>query len=163
MKKLLMILCCTLILAGCGAVETFETVGAVDHEQDAIAVMAQTSLSLPEDAAAEVFENGTDKLYLCEDYTIVTQILPAGDLDATVEALCGYERDALTIVESAADDTSRYDWVWTAASDDGDLICRAAVLDDGSYHYCLCAMAPANTVGQLTDVWNSLFSSFVLA
>ncbi len=160
MKKLLMILLVAVMLTGCAAVETFETLGPISHQGDAAAVMAQTSLSLPEDAALAVFENGTDKLYVCDDYTIVTQTLPAGDVNATVTALCGYGSDALTIVESAAGEASRYDWVWTAASDDGDLVCRAAVLDDGSYHYCLCVMAPAASFGQLADVWNGLFSSF---
>lgn len=163
MKKLLLILLTAMMLTGCAAVETFETLGPIIHEDDADVVMAQMSLSLPEDAALAVFENGTDKLYLCDDYTIVTQTLPAGDVNSTVTTLCGYTSDALTIVRSAAGEVDRYDWVWTAASDDGDLVCRAAVLDDGSYHYCLCVIASATSVGQLNDIWNDLFSSFNLA
>lgn len=163
MKKLLLLLGAALMLTGCAASETFETLGPVEHEQQVAAVMAQTSLSLPEEAALAVFEQDNDKLYLCDDYTVVTQILPAGDLNATVAALCGYEKDALTVMESAAGNLSRYDWVWTAVSDDGDLVCRACVLDDGNYHYCLCVMAPAASVGALSDTINSLFSSFSLA
>lgn len=160
MKKMLMIFGAVLLLTGCTAVETFETLGLVDHEQDVVAVMAKTSLSLPDDAALSVFENGSDKLYLCDEYTIVTQVLPAGDLNSTVTTICGYAPESLTIMESVAGEAERYDWVWTSASDDGDLVCRAAVLNDGSYHYCLYAMATAASAGELAETWNSLFASF---
>ena len=163
MKKFLLLLGAALMLTGCGAAETFETLGPVEHEKEVAAVMASPCLSLPEEVALAVFEQDNDKLYLCDEYTIMTRILPSGDLNATVTALCGYEKDALTVMESGADGRNRYDWVWTATSDDGDLVCRACVLDDGNYHYCLCVMAPAGSVGALSDTINSLFSSFSLA
>jgi hypothetical protein len=44
----------------------------------------------------------------------------------------------------------------------GQLVCRAAVLDDGNYHYCLTAVAPAANAGELSEQWNALFASLRL-
>ena len=39
---------------------------------------------------------------------------------------------------------------------------RAAVLDDGRYHYVLTVQADAARSGELTETWNQLFSGFSL-
>ena len=162
MKKCWVIGVLVLFLTGCGASEVFETLGNVVHEGGELPAAAEVAVQLPEEAAAEVFGSAEGTLYECEGYTLVLQTLASGDFARTVRTLSGFQPEKLTIVESRAGEAKRYDWVWTAAGEDGDVRCRATVLDDGNYHYCLSAVAEAENAGQLTAQWNELFSSFCL-
>lgn len=162
MKKSWILLVLCLFLTGCGSAEVFETLGNVKHEGGGTAVMAPVSLKLPEQAAAEAFSGEEGTLYECEGYTLVLQTVAAGDFARTVKALSGFQPEKLTILESRTGQAKRYDWVWTAAGEDGDMLCRATVLDDGKYHYCLSAVADAKEAGSLTAHWNELFGSFCL-
>lgn len=162
MKKMLLFLLSCVMLAGCSAAPTFETLGLVQHQQNVTPTAAEVLLSLPASAAAETF-GGADTVYECDGYTLVLQTLASGDMPATVRALSGFSPEKLTIMESTAENVRRYDWVWTAAGEGGDMICRAAVLDDGNYHYCVYTLAPAHNAGKLTEEWNGVFASFRLA
>ena len=53
-----------------------------------------------------------------------------------------------------------YEFVWTAATDFGEQVGRAMILDDGSYHYTLTAMAPAEKAANYQEIWNGLFETF---
>ena len=86
-----------------------------------------------------------------------------GDLEKTVNELCGYSADTLQLLQSREGELKRIDWVWTCAGEGGDQVGRAMVLDDGSYHYCLTAMADADVVGTLEDQWNRVFTSFAIS
>lgn len=151
-----------LLLTGCGAEETFETVGD-DMVQSVMGQMHQIALTLPDDAAAPVVsdENG-GRLYLCDGYVLTVQTLDGGDLDRTARTICGYGAEKLDVVETAPAEVKRYDWVWTSAGEGGDHVGRAAVLDDGAYHYCVSVMADAQTAGALEGRWSALFASFGL-
>ena len=132
MKKWIWILVLGVCLTGCEA-EVFETMGNVVHVGQMDAPLGQVILQLPENASI-LTATGKDTLYDCGDYTISLQTVPAGDFTATVRMLCGYDPDRLTMLQSQCGDHSRYDWVWVAAGENGDVLCRAAVLDDGNYH-----------------------------
>lgn len=160
MKKFLCFLVITLMLTGCSA-PVYETIGNVVHVGSHDAAPRQIMLALPADAAV-LTASGTDMLYTCSDYTMSLQTLPAGDLASTVKTLSGYDSAQLTLLQSRCEDHSRYDWVWVAAGEEGDVLCRAAILDDGNYHYSLCVFADADTAADLTDTWNELFQSFCL-
>lgn len=160
MKKMCVILGLCLALSGCASVETFETLGPVEHEPGAVAAMGSVQLELPESAAAETFSDGSSTLYVCDGYSLMLQIMDAGDFERTAKALSGFDVEKLTVMESKTGTVRRYDWVWTAAGEGGDVLCRATVLDDGNYHYCLCTMAPATDAGKLQQTWNQLFRSF---
>ncbi len=162
MRKFMLLIGFVLLLSGCAASETFETLGPVMHQSEELPAMAAVELSLPDSASAQTFGGGTDALYECEGYTILRQTLASGDLHSTIRTLCGFSPEDLTVLESGVPDARRYDWVWTAAGEDGEFVCRAAVLDDGSYHYCVCTIAPAADAGALAQEWNRLFSSFHL-
>lgn len=162
MKKWIVMVLAALMLTGCAAVPTFETLGNIQHQNNAPPAMRQVLLTLPSDAAAPVMSQGADKMYICQEYSILVQTVEAGDLTATVRSLSGFLPSQLTMLESRCGDHDRYDWVWTAAGEGGDVICRAAVLDDGNYHYSLCVMADAANAGTLAEDWNALFSSFCL-
>lgn len=163
MKKIVFLLLLSLLLSGCDAVSTWETLGSVDHVSPTQAQLRQVMLTLPEDAALEV--NASDlavTVYSCDGYLICLQTFPSGDLSGTVRSLSGFSPEALTMVESACYDHQRYDWVWTAVAEEGELVCRGTVLDDGNHQYTLCAMALSEDAGALQAEWNSLFGSFCL-
>lgn len=157
MKLLLMLM--TFLLCGCAASETLETIA----DEPIQAVMAQPreiSVRLPDNAVAPVLEGETEQVYMSEDYEIVIETLSAGELDATMRSICGYERNQLTVMETQWDNVTRYDFVWAAAGEKGDRLGRAVVLDDGEYHYCMSVLRDAETVSQI--VWRDVFTSFTL-
>lgn len=160
MKKWLVWMLLPLLLCGCGAEETFETVA----DELAVPVMAQPrqiTVQLPEDAAAPVLESEGEQVYLCEDYEIIIETLSAGDLGGTIRTLCGYDREDLTVMETQWQDVTRYEFVWAAAGENGDRLGRAVILDDGQYHYCMTALRDADGEdGQI--IWNQVFGSFDL-
>ena len=161
MKKgiLIVIVCC--LLSGCAA-PTFETLGDVLHEP----VMAPSEqlihLSIPKNAAAETLSS-EQTAYVCDNYSFWVQTMASGDLKTTVKALSGFTPDKLTVMESRSGSYKRYDWTWTAAGESGDLVFRAAVIDDGNYHYCVSSMADAEDMAQIQEDWNALFSSFAVS
>ena len=161
MRKIVLCFLVLLFLTGCGAEDVFETLGPVSHQPDQLPAMASLQLTLPETASLQTFGSGSDKLYECDGYTLVLQTLDGGDFARTVRTLSGFLPEKLTIMETTAQGR-RYDWSWTAAGESGELICRAAVLDDGNYHYCLTVFAPASSGGALAAQWTALFASFGL-
>lgn len=160
MKKLVWMTIFCLLLSGCSST-TFETMGPVHHVAQTEPAVKEVLLAFPQDAAV-LTASGPDSIYTCGDFDLSLQVLPSGDIRSTVLRLCGYEPDRLTMLESADGTVVRYDWSWTAAGENGDVICRAAVLDDGNYHYSLCVSADAALAGGLTEQWNELFRSFSL-
>lgn len=160
LKKLVWMMLLCLLLTGCGS-DTFETMGPVAHVSQTTPPVREILLDLPADATV-LSASGMDSIYNCGDFDLLLQVQPAGDIQFTVQQLCGYDPRQLTVIESSDGSFARYDWSWTAAGENGDVICRAAVLDDGAYHYSLCVSAEASLVGNLTEQWNELFSSLDL-
>lgn len=162
MKILMVLVLSVLLLSGCGAAETLETLSD-DLAQSVMGPMSEISVRLPDSAAAEVLssEDG-GKLYLCEDYALTLQTLAGGDMDRTARTLSGFSLAELTVLETGGGGLKRRDWVWTATGEQGEQLCRAAVLDDGTYHYCITVMADAEAAGALDTEWDSIFSSFML-
>lgn len=161
MKKWLWMLLTALILTGCGAEETFETISD-EPVQPASAQVREIFLSLPPEAVSPVLESEERMLYICGDYEICQQILEAGDLSETVETISGFSVEELTVMETRQGDTVRYDFVWASAGETGDRLGSAAILDDGHYHYCLSVLGDAETAREHKLVWQELFASFTL-
>jgi len=159
---LLLILTMILLLCACSAEDTFETLQDA-YGQQQIPVQRMMQLSIPEGEQVKVLQNGDKMLYLCDAYEITTEILPAGDLSETMHTLSGFGADDLTVIETGFTDAAKYEWVWTAAGETGEVIGRAVVLDDGCYHYCMTVMANAKDAGALADVWQQLLATFRLA
>ena len=163
MKKCMLVMVAVLVLlTGCAAAETFETITDVIEKPEP--VLREVSVELPEDAVVSVMESSAGKLYLCDSYEIALQTFAAGSLSQTVRSVSGYDGEELTILESAAGEgVTRYDFVWSAMGENGERIGRAAILDDGGYHYVLSAMADAENAGELSETWKALLNSFQLA
>ena len=163
MKKCaILILAVLLMLSGCAAEETMETVSDV-LDAPVMAQMREISLVLPEEAASPTVESDSERVYLCEDYEITVQILDGGNLDQTVKTLSGYERDVLTVVSTRKDNLDRHEFVWACAGEEGDLVGRAMILDDGCYHYCVCVLGEAEQAMENKVLWDDMFRSFTLA
>lgn len=162
MKKILLtIAAAALLLSGCAAEETFETIS--DHiVQPVLAEMRQISVVLPAEAASPTVESDSGRIYLCQDYEISIQTLESGDLRSTVSVLSGYDMEALTVMATQKGDVDCYRFVWASAGENGDRVGQAMILDDGSYHYCLSVLGDADTAQQNQLSWEEMFGSFSL-
>lgn len=150
------------LMTGCSAQETFETVND-EVLLPVVSQQRQICMTLPADAAlGAISEEDGGKLYLCDDYILTVQVLTGGNLDDTAKTVCGFSGKQLTMIPTTAASWERYDWTWSSAGEGGDHVGRAAVLDDGQYHYCVSAMAPAASATQLETKWSEVFASLRL-
>ena len=163
MKKIAMVLLLPLLLSGCGAKETLETVADDIPLQPVLAQPAGISVRLPDNAVSPVLESDSEQVYFCEDYEISIETRSSGDLGGTITALTGFDPEKLTIMHTATDGVDRYEFVWVSAGERGDRLGRAVVLDDGSYHYCMTVLRDAENPKKSQVVWSDVFSSFSLA
>ena len=156
-----MLLC--VVLVGCGGKEAYETVSDAVVEQPAAKQM-QIVFSIPEDATRQVMDgDDTAQVYFCKDYTITTQVVESGDLQKTILETTGFLPQQLSVMQVQQNDATRYSFVWTAAADTGNQVCRCSILDDGNYHYILTAMADEEKAGALSrEVWQEVFRSYHL-
>lgn len=158
MKKIY-VLALLLFLTGCASSQTFETVE--DWYYTPAISQGILSVALPEDAAVQTHsESGS--IYLCDGYSICLQTFQAGDLDATVKSVSGFSKDRLELLQTRQQELKRYDFVWAAAGEAGDVVCRAAILDDGYFHYTLSVAAEASEAEELESCWQELFASFTV-
>lgn len=163
MKKLLIIPLLALLFAGCGGEKTMETVSDVQAAPVA-ATMQRVQLQLPPELSAPALqseESGT--LYLCDDYSVTVQTVDSGDLSKTIRTVTGMEKEELQLQKTQKGNAKCYQWVWTTNGENGIQVGRGCVLDDGSYHYVLTAMADEAVAGQVQSTWREIFASFCLA
>ena len=161
MRRFLVVLLLSVLLCGCRAEQTLETVA----DEWVVPVMAQpreVTLRLPENVVAPVLEQEGRQLYMAEYYEIMLETMASGDLEATMRSLSGYGKENLTVVKTRQDNTDRYDFVWTTAGETGERMGRGVILDDGNYHYCLSVLKDAEKNREIPVVWRDLFSSFAL-
>ena len=161
MKRMVILLLALLLLTGCSSAADFETMQDVHGEQQ-LPAMRQVHYQLPQDASAQAIQSSYGQLYFCDGFEITLQTFSAGDLDRTLRELTGFHRAELSVIETGTKGIARYECVWTAAGEEGNMVCRAVILDDGNYHYCMTAMADENDALQLKSTWQALFDSFIL-
>ena len=161
MKKLWMIAALGILLAGCGAEATYETV-ADEVVQAVMAEPAGIHLTLPEETMLPAMETDAGTIYLCDGYDIMVQTLDGGDLNETVRTISGCNLADLTVMQTETGGITRYEFVWTAAGETGQQVARAAILDDGSYHYVLSSVTAAEEFEEYREIWNGIYESFYL-
>lgn len=150
-----------LLLCGCGTQPVFETVGD-DLVRSAMAQPREIAVQLPDGAITPVLDSDTEQVYFCEDYQIILETRTSGDVSATIQSVCGYQREDLTVMETQQGSVTRYEFVWACAGEEGDCLGRAVILDDGDYHYCMSVLRKASTTETSQIVWNEVFRSFRL-
>lgn len=160
-RNLMILLMIACFLSGCGKQPTAETVNDVYMEPPA-AEMQQVIVTLPEEACVPVMQTAGATLYMCADYTLSRQTFAAGDLQKTFREVSGFDQADLKVMETAWENARRYDFVWSAAGETGEQVCRGCILDDGNYHYVLTAATDASEAGRLQSVWREIFNSFRL-
>lgn len=160
MKKLLVLFLAALLLAGCGTVETMETI-ADEWEIPVAAKPKEIQLNLPGEALACAMESNTGRMYFGDSYEISVQTLSSGDLNATLEDITGFSREDLTVMETKEGELKRYEFVWASAGEAGERLGRGIILDDGDYHYCLSVLQDAD-VTDCQIIWSEVFRTFDL-
>lgn len=162
MKKALLVLFVGLLLTGCGAKETMETVSDI-YAVPASVTMYQVQLSLPDDAVSQSMEaEDGSKMYMCDGYTVTVQTMDAGDLNRTLQAVSGFSGEKLTVMRTRANNVNRYESAWCAAGEAEEQICRGLILDDGNYHYAVTIMANYSVAGEKADAWRHILDSACL-
>ena len=151
-----------LLLCGCEKAQTFETV-TDEMVLSASAQPRQILLTLPEETLLPAMQTDTGTLYLCNGYDVAVQTMESGDLDATVRQVCGFGSDDITIMQTTAGDFTCYEFVWSAATELGEEVGRAMILEDNDYHYILSTVAPAKRASEYQEIWNGIFDSFGIA
>ena len=106
-------------------------------------------------------DNGT--LYLCDGYDVSVQTVESGDLESTIRLVSGFSSEDLTVIQTAAGAYPCYEFVWTSATDLGEQVGRAMILDDGNYHYILSTVTPAEHAQEYQEIWNGIFDTFGVA
>ena len=163
MKKICLILLAMLLLSGCSKKDALETVSDV-LDTPAIASLKRVQLQLPPELSTPVLEGEEiGSLYMCDTYSLTLQTAQSGDLKKTILDTTGLDQESLEIVETRRGDAKCYQWVWTANSETGTQIGRACVLDDGTYHYILTALAEEEFGSEVRPQWREIFASFSLA
>ena len=154
------ILILLLLFTGCSPAKDFETVGDVYAPE--ILAPCEVALTLPTEAAVQTIAGEGGKLYLCDGYSVMVQTLQGGNLEKTMREVTGYPSQRLTLLETEKEGLRCYRCVWTAAGEGGDQIAQTLILDDGSFHYAVTAMADSKTGGKLSDTWQEIFQSVKL-
>ncbi len=162
MKKVCVVLLLMFVLTGCSAKPAYETLGNV-WDDPVSAPQRSLQLELPEDAALMAMDTAeNEKIYLCNGYTLTVQTVPSGDINRTLQQTTGFTKDQLTVMKTQQENAARYMCAWSSAGEGGQQVGRAAILDDGSYHYVVCVMADAEDAGILTSDWQELLNSVSL-
>ena len=161
MKKVIVMVCVALcLLTGCNTQE-YETVSDV-WAPEPLPNAKEIMLVLPDEIAVPAMAEDRHTLYLCDRYSLATYITTGGDINATLLDVTGFDKEKLNPIVTQTDEYKRYDCVWVAAGEHGDQICRAAVLDDGYYHYVLQVGTEEASAGKLQATWQDIFDSFSL-
>lgn len=161
MRKIVGALVLVLLLCGCGAEETMETL-ADELEQPVMAQPKSICVQLPGEAALPAMESDNGRIYVCRDYEIVLQTVEAGDLNGTIQEISGRLPEDLTVVQTEQEGATRYDFVWASAGEGGDQLGQAVILDDGNYHYTMTVTRKADSTASSQVVWSQVFDSFSL-
>ena len=159
--KLVAILLLAAMLTGCSRTAVYETVND-EAAQPVSASPREILFDLAQEPVLPAMESDSGTLYLCGDFDVVVHTCQAGDLRNTVQEVSGFLPEELTLIQTGNGEVDRYEFVWTSATDFGQQIGRAAVLDDGNYHYILSATVDAELIEEYQEIWNGIFESFQL-
>ena len=161
MKRILVILLCLLCFTGCNATETMETISD-DLTVSAGATASEITVSVERDGAVLFCGEDGSKLYLCDGYSVMVQTLKGGDVAKSVQAVTGFPKENLTVMQTEKNGIVSYEYVWCATGEGEDQICRGVLLDDGAYHYAVTVMADYTQAGQLQSTWENVLNSVEL-
>lgn len=161
MKIGLLLLITALVLSGCTAEPTFETIGNVWENSHAEELPASIEFGLPDDIVMEVMESDDNcRSYQIGDWMLWTEICNGGDIAATMKMLTGME-DA-EMISHPSGMYSCHETAWAVTEEEGEYVMRAAVIPKGAYHYCLSMKAPVEDARQMGEVFSQILENVYL-
>lgn len=163
MKKRIWIAVLALLLWGCSSEETpvFETVGEDACMEEAQPAAGKIGLMIPESAVAEAMADGSGgELYTWDGHTLQLQTMDGGNIQQTVESVTGMEYETLTVMAHKKGELTYYQTVWSTAGEEGTLVGKALIADDGYYHYCVSLLSPEDS--DSNEVYDRLCASFAV-
>lgn len=161
MKKLILVVLSAMLLCGCGREElpVFETVGQGAYEPVSKPEPGRISILIPEQAASETMTDGSGgQLYTWDGNILQLLTMEGGSLERTVASITGFSPSELTVMQYAKGDLTYYQTVWSTADEQGIMLGRALIADDGNYHYCLSLLSPEDADTQ--PVYDQLCATF---
>lgn len=159
MKNLVLLLPLVLLI-GCGTAE-YETVA--DVYTDHIPVAGELSVLLPQQAAATALQSHEGgEMWIFDDFVMTKSVLPGGDLQKTVKTVTGLPMEQLTLITVSGGPVAQYACAWASIGETGEVVNRAAILDDGSYHYVVALQAEADRARELSWQWDAIMASVAL-
>lgn len=160
MRKWMLFWAAALLLSGCAAEPVYETIGDVCGNTEPVAAPGEITFAPPDGAARETSADGSGRnIYTVGAWEIWTQVYPGGDIRATMEQITGLGAQALTVMERQANGMACYETAWTTTGENGSLVGRAAVMDDGNYHYCLGLLVPEDQAEGIGEVFSQLLTT----
>ena len=160
MKKFVFLLVLMLCLAGCGEEPVMETV-ADPVVEPVLAEPQAWSVWLPEEAAAQTMADGeAGECYTWGECELRIRTLDGGDIRATLQTLTGLDPEKLTVMEYERDGIQLYQTVWSSTTEEGVLLGRCMVADDGAHHYCISLLSPEDA--DVGDTYARICASLTL-
>lgn len=160
LKKGIIWIMTALLLTGCAAEPVYETIGNVWDNPEPVASAASMEFSLPDGAEMEVLsEESGSKSYRVGNWELWTEVYPGGDVSATLEQVTGMDADALTVIQRQVGNMDCHETTWTTTDEEGVNVARAAVIDDGNYHYCISLMVPEEDAQEVGNFFEEILYS----
>ncbi len=104
-------------------------------------------------------DEGRSAVFLHEDYTLIQEVFAADSLESALLRVTGRPADELELLRVCSFPQEEYRFAWTAAGEDGDLTCSAALFSDGAYYYALSVVCGAAHEKEYRTVFSDLLAS----
>lgn len=165
MKKLIAVLMMLLLQNACGA----ETEPTMEYVEDGLLSLVSEPytilVAIPEQTVQETF--GDQKTGCCYEaadgsYTIVTEVLEAGDISERVETISGIPAEQLHIFTLNRMPLTEYQFAWASSGEEGDTVSRCAVIASEDYDYVLTMTQQTGLDAAQQETLDQVFSSFQL-
>ena len=121
--------------------------------------------AVPDGWASDVFSpGGLSRQYTAPDgsYEISATVFETSDPESAIRQLTGLDASRFDLIRTTRFSLLEYQFAWSAETDDGDRLYRAAMLCDEHYCYALCFSAPAGSGTSYDSIQESVFASFGL-
>ncbi len=156
----------TVLLCACVSnVPVWETVDDAQVCQQILRRPSTIIFAVPDGAASEAFSpDDLSRIYTAPDgsYEISATVYETSDPNDAIRQLTGCDDAKLDIIRTTRFSLPEYQFAWSAETDAGDRLYRAAMLCDEHYCYALCFSAPAGSGTSYDSIQQSVFASFGL-
>lgn len=161
MKKLFAILLLPLILAlSACAVKQAQALETIACPVEPAAPQFYLSAELPSNTVlASSSDEGRSAVFLNDDFTLVEEVFAADSLDEALFHISGRTAQELSLLRVSAFPQEEYRFAWTAAGEQGDLACSAALFTDGVYYYALTVQCDAAIEKEYRAVFSDILAS----